>query len=171
MEQNSKLKHILLQIRDVIEIVLPTIAFIVMFLVFVVQVLARYVFKNPLTWAYEITVTGFAWTVIFGACYAMRHRTHVTFTMIYDAVPPKVGALLRLLGNLLIIVGLAILILPSYRYLHFVAFQKTAVFRIPLSFIYCPFVYFLCAIIGYTIIDVLADIRFLTGKTPASEAH
>lgn len=163
----ESIKKVLLKIRDVIEIYIPSIAFSIMFVVFVAQVIARYVFKHPLTWSYEVTVMGFAWTVILGACYAMRYRTHVTFTMIYDAVPPKVGAVLRLLGNILIIVGLVMLIVPSMNYLKFVSFQKTSVFRIPLSYIYCPFVYFLCSIIGYTISDIVTDVRRIIGKESA----
>lgn len=162
-----KLKDFLLKARDFAEIYLPCGAFIVMFVVFVAQVISRYVFNFPLTWAYEVTVWGFSWTVILGACYAMRARSHVTFTMIYDAVPKKVGALLCLLGNLLIVIALAILIIPSCDYIKFMFFQKTSVFRIPLTVIFAPFAYFLCSIIGYTIKDILSEVKTL--RAPASE--
>ncbi len=165
-----RFKEILLKLRDVAEIYIPCAAFAMMFIVFVAEVISRYVFNYPLTWAYEITVMGFSWTVILGACYAMRRRTHVTFTMIYDAVPPKVGAALCLAGNILIIVALVILILPSYHYVHFMNFQKTAVFRIPLSLIFCPFVYFLFSIVGYTITDVIEEIKVIRGISPSDSA-
>ena len=160
-------KKILLKLRDFAEIYLPCGAFIVMFVVFVAQVISRYVFNFPLTWAYEVTVWGFSWTVILGACYAMRARSHVTFTMIYDAVPKKVGAVLCLLGNILIVIALAILIIPSCDYIKFMFFQKTSVFRIPLTVIFAPFAYFLCSIIGYTIKDILSEVKTL--RAPASE--
>ena len=158
------IKKILLKARDFAEIYVPCAAFIVMFVVFVAQVISRYVFNFPLTWAYEITVWGFSWTVILGACYAMRARSHVTFTMIYDAVPPKVGAVLCLIGNILIVVALAILIVPSCNYIKFMFFQKTSVFRIPLTVIFAPFAYFLCSIIGYTISDIISEVK--TIKNP-----
>lgn len=166
-----KIKNILLKLRDAVEIWIPSIAFIIMFVVFVAQVIARYVFKNPFTWSYEITVAGFAWTVILGACYAMRSRTHVTFTMIYDSVSPKVGAVLRLLGNILIVVAFLMLFIPTIRYLKFILFQLTAVFRIPLTFIYAPFAYFLCAIIGYTISDIIKDVKTLRNKKVSEEVR
>ncbi len=162
-----KLKDFLLKARDVAEIYVPCGAFIVMFVVFVAQVISRYVFNFPLTWAYEVTVWGFSWTVILGACYAMRTRSHVTFTMIYDAVPKKVGTILCLLGNILIAIALAILIIPSCHYIKFMFFQKTSVFRIPLTVIFAPFAYFLCSIIGYTIKDIISEVKIL--KSPASE--
>lgn len=162
-----KLKDILLKARDVAEIYIPCSAFIVMFVVFVAQVISRYVFKFPLTWAFEVTVWGFAWTVILGACYAMRSRSHVTFTMIYDAVPPKVASILALSGNILIVVALAILIIPSCQYIKFMFFQKTPVFRIPLTIVFAPFAYFLCSIIGYTISDIIKEIKSIKNPSPA----
>lgn len=161
---------ILYKLRDIMEIIVPSISFAVTFVVFVAQVLSRYVLKHPLTWAYEITVWGFAWTVVLGACYAMRTRGHVTFTMIYDTLPRRIAVVLRLLGNVMVIVGLAILIIPSCHYLQFVTFQKTSAFRIPVSVLFCPFVYFLCSVIGYTVTDVVAEVKYLMGKSESEEA-
>ena len=165
-----KLKDILLKLRDIVEIYIPCAAFIIMFVVFVAQVISRYLFNYPLTWAYEITVWGFSWTVILGACYAMRNRSHVMFTMIYDAVSPKTGAVLCLAGNILIILALAVLIVPSCSYISFMAFQKTSVFRIHLTVIFCPFAYFLCSIIGYTITDIISEIKTIRTPVTASPA-
>ena len=67
-------------IRDCVELYIPIAAFLIMFAVFVVQIIARYVFKNPMQWAYEVTVMGYLWMVVLGACYAYRDRSHVTFT-------------------------------------------------------------------------------------------
>ena len=165
------IKKIFYKIRDFIEIYVPCIAFAVMFIVFVAQVISRYVFNFPLTWAFELTVMGFSWTVILGACYAMRKRNHVLFTMIYDAVPPKVGAALCLAGNVLIVVALVILIVPSCNYIQFMNFQRTAVFRIPLSVIFCPFVYFLISVVGYTIADIISEIKTIRGLPTAVSAE
>lgn len=165
------IKKIFMKIRDIIEIYVPCVAFAVMFIVFVAQVISRYVFRFPLTWAFELTVMGFSWTVILGACYAMRKRSHVMFTMIYDAVPPKVGAALCLAGNVLIVAALVILIVPSCNYIHFMNFQKTAVFRIPLSVIFCPFIYFLLSVVGYTISDIVSEIKTIMELAPAVSAE
>ncbi len=151
-------------IRDIIEIYVPTVAFLIMFLTFILQIIMRYIFKNPLTWAYEVTVIGFSWTVILGACYAMRTRSHVKFTLIYDMLSGKKAAIIRVLGNLILAVGFIILIVPSYKYVTFMNFQATSVFKIKLSWIFAPFVYFLISIILYTFEEIIEDYRILTGK-------
>lgn len=149
------------KIRNFIEVYIPIIAFSVMFLTFILQIIMRYIFKNPLTWAYEVTVIGFAWTVILGACYAMKHRTHVTFTLIYDSLSTKNAAISRALGNIILLVAFVFLIVPSYNYIQFMNFQSTSVFKIKLSWIFMPFVYFLVSIIFYLIEEIIEDFNII----------
>lgn len=160
----EKLRSFLNVIRDILEIYIPTLAFIAMFLTFILQIVMRYIFKYPLTWAYEVTVIGFSWTVILGACYAMRSRSHVKFTLIYDMLSGKKAAIVRAAGNLILIVGFILLIIPSYKYITFMNFQKTSVFKIRLSWVFSPFVYFLISIILYTFEELVEDFRIITGK-------
>lgn len=153
------------KIRDVFEIYIPCLAFIIMFLTFVAQVISRYVFNNPLTWAFEITVIGFSWIVILGACYAMRKRTHVVFTMIYDMLSVEKAAFTRLLGNIIIFTAFILLVIPSWKYINFMSFQSTSVFKIKLSYVFMPFVYFLFSIIVYTFQDIVEDIKIIRNYT------
>ncbi|MFT5871587.1 MAG: TRAP-type C4-dicarboxylate transport system permease small subunit [Clostridium sp.] len=158
MKNVSKFINIL---RDIIEVYTPMLTFAVMFFVFIVQIFSRYAFDYPLTWSYEVTVIGFSWTVILGACYAMRTDNHVKFTLIYDLLSAKKAALLRLLGNLIIVVSFILLIVPSANYVVFMNFQSTAVLKVKLSWIFAPFVYFLISIVMYTINEVIEDVKIL----------
>jgi TRAP-type C4-dicarboxylate transport system permease small subunit len=165
------MKKILLFLRDIIEIYLPVISFIVMFLTFILQVFSRYVIHHPIVWSMEIIVIGFCWTVVFGACYTMRKRSHVKFTMIYDRLSPRPAAVIRMLGNIIIVVTFLSLVYASYKYSLFIGFQKTAVFRISYTLVFLPFVYFLCSITGYTIMEIIEDIKIIKGLLPDSEDH
>jgi len=158
------MKKILLFLRDVIELYIPIISFTFLFIAFILQVFFRYVVNRPLTWTQDIIVVGFCWTVILGACYTMRRKGQVSFTMLYDQYPPKVAAWARLAGNVLIIVTFAVLVIPSVNYAIFVSFQKTAALRINYFWIFIPFTYFLLSIIGYTIEPVIEDGKIITGK-------
>ncbi|MDH8677345.1 TRAP transporter small permease [Fusibacter bizertensis] len=164
----NKIKRSFYIIRDFFEIYLPLFAFIVMFLTFIIQIIARYIFKFPLTWAYEVTVIGFSWTVILGACYAMRSRSHVKFTLIYDMLSPKKAAFIRMLGNLIILFAFVALIVPSFEYVKFMDFQSTSVFKIKLSWIFSAFIYFVFSMIGYTAVEIYEDFCTIRGKTKQS---
>jgi len=119
----------------------------------------------------EVTVIGFVWTVIFGACYTMRRRAHIKFTLIYDKLKPKPAAVFRMLGNIIIAGTFLSLVYASWNYSFFVGFQKTAVFRIPLTYIFLPFVYFLCSISIYTIAEIVEDVKVIRGCLPDSPDH
>lgn len=155
-------------IRHIIEIYIPLFAFAVMFLTFILQIIARYIFNHPFTWTYEVTVICFTWTVILGACYAMEKDSHVKFTLIYDHLSRKKGAVLRLLGNLIIFVAFVVLIVPSANYVAFMNFQSTSVFNVKLSWIFAPFVYFLISIIFYTFKQIIEDVRIIIQPNDAS---
>ncbi|GHV92723.1 hypothetical protein AGMMS50268_32260 [Spirochaetia bacterium] len=165
------MKKILLFIRDIIEIYIPVVSFVVMFLTFIMQVFSRYIIRHPIVWSMEIIVIGFVWTVIFGACYTMRKRSHVKFTMIYDRLSPRPAALIRMLGNIIIVGTFLSLVYASYKYSFFIGFQKTAVFRISYTVIFLPFVYFLLSITGYTIMEIIEDIKIIRGAIPDSIDH
>ena len=165
------MKKSLLLLRNVIELYIPAAAFMAMFLAFVLQVFCRYVVNRPLTWTNDIIVIGFVWTVILGACYTMRGRKHVKFTLVFDKLGPRMAALTRFLGNLIIVVTFVALIVPSYKYSLFLDFQKTPVFRVSYTWVFMPFVYFVISIIGYTIPELIEDLRVMSGKLPDSKDH
>ena len=165
------MKRVLFFIRDVFELYIPVASFTVMFLIILTQVFFRYVLRYPLTWSMEITVMGFVWTVIFGACYTMRQRAHIKFTLIYDRLKPRPAAIFRMLGNIIIVGIFLSLVLASLRFSFFMGFQRTAVFRIPFTYLFLPFVYFLCSISAYTIAEIVEDIKVLRGLIPDSADH
>ena len=49
--QMEKLKKLGLVLRDVVEIYIPVTSFVIMFLVFILQIFCRYVLRQPLQWA------------------------------------------------------------------------------------------------------------------------
>ncbi len=165
------MKRILLFLRDVMEIYIPIISFIILFVTFILQVLFRYTGLRAMTWTQDLIVIGFCWSVILGACYTMRKKGHVQFTMLYELYSPKVAAWARLAGNILIILTFAAMIIPSYKFSLFVGSQKTASLRISFTWIYIPYVYFLLSIIGYTIKPVIEDWKVITGKLKDSHDH
>ncbi|MDR1862354.1 MAG: TRAP transporter small permease subunit [Treponema sp.] len=158
-------------VRDIIEKYVPVFSFAVMFVTFIMQVFFRYIVRRPLTWSMEVIAIGFVWTVVFGACYTMRLKSHVKFTMIYDRLPPVPAAVIRTAGNSIIAAAFASLVVASYKYSFFIGFQKTSVFRISYTFIFLPFVYFLCSVIGYTLSEIVEDINVISGKTADSTDH
>lgn len=150
-------------LRNCVELYIPIASFLIMFSVFVIQIVARYVFNSPVQWAYEVTVMGYLWMVVLGACYAYRDRSHVTFTLIYDKLPVKGKAVCAFLGNLLMAIAFAVMFMPACKMIGQMKIQVTSVLKIGLNIVYSPFVVFMIIILIYIISDMILEFMVITG--------
>lgn len=169
--KNEMLIKVFYVVRNIVEKLIPIIAFLLMFCSFILGVFFRYILNNPLTWTQDVIVVSFCWLVVLGASYTMRNKKHVKFTLLYESCSPKVAALLRLIGNLIIVITFAVIIVPSYNYCSFVAFQKTPTLRISYYWVFFPFLYFLISTIIYTIPELIEDVKIITNKLFDSKDH
>ncbi|MCR5160427.1 MAG: TRAP transporter small permease [Lachnospiraceae bacterium] len=151
-------------LRNCVELYIPICAFLIMFVVFVIEIAARYVFNNPLPWAYEVTVMCYLWLVILGACFAYRDRSHVTFTLIYDKLGTKGKAVCALLGNVLMLIAFIAMFIPSVDFIMQMKIQVTSVFKIGLNIVYLPFIPFMVIMICYFLYDIFVEIMAFMGN-------
>ena len=151
-------------LRDCVELYIPIAALLIMFCTFVFQIFSRYILKSPVTWAYEVTVMCYLWMVIFGACYAYRDRSHVTFTLFYDQFGVKARAFIAFLGNALMLVAFVYMFIPSTKMiLEQMSRQVTSVFKIGLNIVYFPFIPFNIIMILYILSDLYTEFMVFTG--------
>ncbi|MBQ8506569.1 MAG: TRAP transporter small permease [Clostridia bacterium] len=156
-------------VRDIVELYIPIISFCIMFLVFVAQIICRYLLRMPLAWAYEVTVSCYLWLVVLGACYAQRHHAHVTFTLVTDKMPLRLQAFCIGLGNLLIAFAFIWSFVPSVEFVAFMARQKTSVLKIGLDIVYAPYIPFLAFTILYMLNDLILDFKVAFGLAKPDE--
>lgn len=156
-------KKIVSLLQDIVELYLPILAFIGLFCVFILQVFCRYILRNPQSWATEVTSACFLWTVLLGACYAQRKKSHVMFTLIYDMLSVKWKAFTAFVGNLIIAFAFAISIKPTWDFIVFMKVQKTSILKIGMQIIYLPYLAFLFLIMVYTITDIYKDFLIISG--------
>jgi TRAP-type C4-dicarboxylate transport system permease small subunit len=156
-------KKAIFLVRDILELYIPVVAFVGLFSVFVLQVFFRYILRNPQSWATEVTAACFLWTVLLGACYAQRKKSHVMFTLVYDMLSVKWKAFTAFLGNLIIAAAFAISVKPTWDFILFMKVQKTSILKIGMHLIYLPYIVFLILMLIYTIADLYADFMTFTG--------
>lgn len=143
---------------DIVELYIPMLAFISIFVCFLLQIVSRYFF-TPLMWPEELALISFLWVALLGALYAKRSNSMVAFSMVYDAVGPRVQRWMRLAGDALIAVAFAISFKPSLDYVLFMSYKTTGVLEIPLSIAYSCYVVFLVDIIARYAVDIVVNLR------------
>ena len=77
------LKKCFQAVMDFIEIYMPMCWFILLFVAFILQIISRYIFNNPLVWPYELAQISYVWIITLGCCYAQRTDDNIVFSVIY----------------------------------------------------------------------------------------
>ena len=121
--------------------------FSTLFVVFIVQVVARFVFDKPLPWTDELAVVLYIWVILWAAAFMVPEREHVVFDLVYQLFPPGGQRVMRILGHLMI-GGLAAWALPaSWEYIKFMEREGTPVLGLPFLWVFLPFALLLISLI------------------------
>lgn len=120
--------------------------FLVLFVVFLVQIAARFGFNKPLPWTDEAAVILYVWVILWAAATMVPEREHVVFDLVWNSVGRRGRVVMRIAGNLLI-GGLSLWAVPaSWDYVHFMQREGTPVLGMPFMWVFLPLVILMLAI-------------------------
>lgn len=116
------------------------VLFLSLFVVFIVQIGARFGLGQPLPWTDELAVVLYLWVIMWASAFMVPEREHVAFDLVLHAASANWQRVMRALGHLLV-GGLALLSLPaSWDYVHFMAREGTPVLALPFMWVFLPLV-------------------------------
>lgn len=137
--------------------------FAALFLTFIVQITARFVFDRPLPWTDELAVILYVWVILWAAAFMVPARDHVVFDLVYNAMGPRTRRGMLLAGSVMA-GSLAAYALPgSWDYVRFMAREGTPVLGVPFLWVFVPFVLLLLALAVRSVLEVAALLRRRTG--------
>ena len=117
-----------------------------LFLTFVVQVAARFLFNRPLAWSDELIVILFIAMVFWSAATLLKEREHVMFDLLYAMLPPQGQRAMALIGSLMMAGLMGVLLPYAFDYVRFMHREPTAVLGMPFSLVFAPFLLFVFAV-------------------------
>ncbi|ARV17902.1 Sialic acid TRAP transporter permease protein SiaT [Curvibacter sp. AEP1-3] len=121
--------------------------FLTLFIVFIIQITARFGFNKPLPWTDEAAVILYVWVILWGAAAVVPEREHVVFDLLWNSVNYRSRQVMRIAGSLLI-GGLSAAAIPaSWDYVHFMAREGSPVLGVSFMWIFMPFVFLLIALV------------------------
>lgn len=121
--------------------------FLTLFIVFIIQITARFGFNKPLPWTDEAAVILYIWAILWAAATVVPEREHVVFDLLWNSVGYRARQVMQIVGNLLI-GGLALVALPaSWDYVHFMAREGSPVLSVSFMWVFLPFVLLLIALV------------------------
>jgi len=138
-----------------------------MFGTFILQVLVRYTARiewvavnmpwlQPInfSWTLEFCLAVWVWLIFWGNAFVVRNQDHVTFDILYLAVPPRVRRGFAIVTGLAIAIGLLASISPTWDRFMVLRLKKTATLGdlfgdwIRMRDIYIIYIVFLFAVSG-----------------------
>lgn len=86
------------------------ICFVTMIAVMLLQVFTRYVVNHPLAWTEELSRFSYIWAIFLGSIIAQRTKSHMTVTILVDALPAKIRKCLEFFADLFSIAALSVVL-------------------------------------------------------------
>lgn len=80
------------------------------------NVLARYLFQSNILWALEATVFLFAWLILIGMSYCVKHALHLGVDVVINSVSPSTRKLLAIIAVLASLTYCLLLLKGSWDY-------------------------------------------------------
>ena len=129
-----------------------------------INVVGRYVFNKSFTWASELTMYFFLWSIFFGSVYCFKKDAHISINILLEKVPAKITKVLMLISNIITLIFLLAVAYYGYKYIQLVIEidEKSIDLEIPMwiPYLVIPVSF---TFSGYRIIEKLAKIV----KTPS----
>jgi TRAP-type C4-dicarboxylate transport system permease small subunit len=123
--------------------------FAAMFGAFIVQVVSRYVFGDPVSWTIEICSITYIWIVFLASSTILTPRQHITFDMLYSSVGPRWKRRFAIFSTASILLIFAVCLPTTIGYVLFSAHYHTLILHIRMDIIYSCFAIFMVgAIVG-----------------------
>jgi TRAP-type C4-dicarboxylate transport system permease small subunit len=119
----------------------------IMFFVFILQIVFRYLLNLPIGWTHEVSVMSWLWLVLFGAAFVVRENEEIRLDFIYSASPERARRVMQVI-TAVSLVALFSLSLPAIvDYVMFMKVQKTAYLKIRFDWLFSIYIAFTVAMI------------------------
>ena len=130
-----------------------------------INVIGRYVFNKSFTWASELTMYFFLWSIFFGTVYCFKKDAHISINILLEKVPKKISKVLMIISSFISIIFLLAVAYYGFKYIQLVIEidEKSVDLDIPMwiPYLVIPISF---TFSGYRVIEKL----FYTIKTPAN---
>lgn len=135
--------------------------FLALFVVFILQIGARFLWNQPLPWTDELAVVLYIWVIFWACAFMVPASSHVCVDILIQSLPASTRAWFHTAGQLML-GGLSLWAIPAcWDYLWFMRREATAVMGLPLSWVFLPLLVTLLMIVIKALYNVWQLIHFL----------
>lgn len=154
-------------LADFVEVYLPITVFLMLFITFLINVVYRYILRNPQNWTFEFSIYSFVIVGLLGACAAYRKEDHVIFDLFYTKLGAKGQNILRMISYILVIVFFTIVIPKSISFLYSLHLKNTVsvIMKIPVWIVFSSFPILMISTVIHSTYRLVLDVKAFINKT------
>jgi len=116
-----------------------------MFACFVLQILMRYVFNNPVGWTEELSILCWMWGILWGAAFVVSERDEVRFDILYGNVSEGVRRVFTVITGMALVALYGISLPAAASFVAFMKVERSAYLQVPISYLYSIYIVFAVA--------------------------
>lgn len=117
------------------------------FIIFVLQIVSRYLFRQPLGWTLEACLLCWVWLVFWSGAFTLTDRDHVRFTILVDSAGPRMKRVFALISSICIMAAMGVSLWPTMDFVRFMAIESTSLLKIRFDLVFSVYILFSLAII------------------------
>lgn len=137
------------------------------FVLFVLQIVTRYVIRQPLGWTLEACLLCWLWLVFWSSAFILKERDHVRFSILSDAVGLRARMAFAALSALCLILAFGASLPATLSFVEFMAIEKTSLLKIRFDLVFSIYLVFAAAVIARALLRLLSVLR---GRDPDGAA-
>lgn len=157
-------------LMDVIEIHGSALFLLTVFTTMFLQVIARYLLRNPSPELFEVTQYAFPWGVLLGAACAQRYRDHIRFNILYDKLPRRARLGIDIVFDSAITALFVLSLRPVFYQAFWYHMLRSEVLEIPWTYLVFCLPIFLILVIIHNLTYLYHAIRELVMGKPGKPA-
>ena len=117
------------------------------FLSFILQIVSRYIIRQPLGWTLELCLLSWLWLVFWSSAFTLKEHDHVRFTILRDSARPKARKIYAVI-TAICIAGMLVVSLPAtYDFVAFMKIEKTSLLKVRFDYVFSIYLIFAVAMI------------------------
>ncbi|WP_430396085.1 TRAP transporter small permease [Ferrovibrio sp.] len=118
-----------------------------MFVLFLLQIVFRYLLNMKTGWTNEASTVLWLWLVLWGAAFVLREEEEIRFDLLTGAAGPKARRLMLLVSGLGLLLLYGASLPASTDYVLFMKVEKTAYLKIRFDWLFSIYVVFVLAVL------------------------
>ena len=118
-----------------------------MFVAFIIQIAARYVFNAPVGWTTEVSTLAWVWGVLWGAALVVTEEEEIRFDIIYGAVRPGLRRAFDAITGSIVVIVFAWSLPAVFDYVTFMKVERSAYLGIRFDLLFSVYLVFAVGII------------------------